>query len=95
RDAPGGSAVGGRKATFALGFIATNPDQFEHEATAAEVRFRTAVESFSADEHGANFLGHVRSAEHFASGWSPATFARLAEVSARYDPERVFNAGFA
>jgi FAD/FMN-containing dehydrogenase len=40
-----------------------------------------------------NFMGKARSAAHFASAWPPATFARLAEVRKRYDPEEVLSSG--
>ncbi len=58
---------------------------------AAGDRVREAISSYIAPETNVNFLGALRSKEHFASAWSKATFARLAEVRKRYDPDGVFS----
>ena len=57
---------------------------------AAAERLRDALLPWTCHEANVNFMGRARSAEHFASAWSPATFARLAEVRMRYDPRGLF-----
>jgi FAD/FMN-containing dehydrogenase len=92
-DVPEGSAVGGRAAEYSLGLVATNPAYFESVVPAAADRLRQALGSYIAPETNINFLGSPRSQEHFESAWSKATFARLADVRKRYDPDSVFSFG--
>jgi hypothetical protein len=90
-DVPEGSAVGGRDAEYSLGLIGTNPAYFESVVPAAGERVRDAVGAYISPETNVNFLGTLRSKEHLASAWSRETFARLAEVRKRYDPDGVFS----
>jgi FAD/FMN-containing dehydrogenase len=89
-DVPEGSAVGGRASEYSLGLIATNPASFESVPAAGD-RLRNAISGFIAPETNVNFLGAVRSKEHFESAWPASTVARLAEVRKRYDPDGVFS----
>jgi len=95
RDVDGGSAVGGRGAGFTLGLVGVEPALLEIEVPAAAERVVEAVGSWVAAETNVNFMGVPRSAGHFASAWSVETFARLAEVRRRVDPDGVFGFGFA
>ncbi len=89
-DVPEGSAVGGREAEYSLGLVAANPATFESVPAAGD-RLRGAIERYVAPETNVNFLGAVRSKEHFESAWPASTVRRLTEVRKRYDPEGVFS----
>ena len=94
RDVPGGSAVGGRSAAFTLGFIGVDPAQFETVLPEQADRINQALRPWIAAETNINFAGKLRSAQHYASAWPVDTFARLADVRRRYDPDGVLAHGF-
>jgi FAD binding domain len=87
-DCAPGSAVGGRPAAFAVAFIATDLSDMS-DLPAASTRALTAVQPWACHETNINFTPVACSAEHFASAWSPTTFARLATLRERYDPSGV------
>jgi FAD/FMN-containing dehydrogenase len=90
QDVAGGSAAGGRGAAFTLGVVGGNPALFE-VMPAAFARLSEDVRPWIAKESNINFMARPLSDAHLATAWSPATFARLAEIRKRYDPDRVFN----
>ena len=89
RDVPEGSAVGGRAGAFTLGVVAADPSTFAG-AQAAFDALKSAVAPWISPHTTVNFIGVPRSAEQWASAWDADTFAKLAVVRRRYDPERVF-----
>jgi hypothetical protein len=93
RDVPEGSAVGGRASAFTLGMVGVNPAFFAEVLPAAADRLIADLRSWVSPETNINFAGKPRSPEHFASAWPPETFARLAEVRRRYDPQGLFAFG--
>ncbi|MEO7122286.1 MAG: FAD-binding protein, partial [Lacisediminihabitans sp.] len=95
-DVPGGSAVGGREGSFAFTVIgAPDASLFETVLPAAADRVFAAIAPWIAPQLNINFAGRLRSAEHFASAWPAETFARLATVRKKYDPDVVFPYGLA
>ena len=90
QDVAGGSAAGGRGAAFTLGFVGSNPALFE-AMPAAFARVSEDVRPWTAGESNINFMARPLSDAHLATAWSAATFARLAGIRQRYDPDRVFN----
>jgi hypothetical protein len=94
-DVPGGSAVGGREASFAFTLIgAPDPSLFETVLPAAADRVFAAIAPWTTPQLNINFAGRLRSAEQFASAWPAETFARLATVRKKHDPDVVFPYGF-
>jgi hypothetical protein len=91
RDVAGGSAVGGRDAAFTLGLVGVDPDRFEKVLPEAGDALADAVERWLAPQINVNFLGPSQSV---AAAWSAETFARLAGVRDRYDPDQVFTTPF-
>lgn len=89
-DVPEGSAVGGRGAAFTLGLVGANPALFE-QMPAAFARIVDDVRPWTAAESNINFMVRPGSAAHYATAWPADTFARLADVRRRYDPDGVFN----
>lgn len=89
-DVAEGSAVGGRGAAFTLGLVGSNPALFE-KMPAAFARITEDVRPWTAAESNINFMVRPVSADHLATAWPADTFARLAEVRRRYDPDGVFN----
>jgi hypothetical protein len=90
QDAAEGTAVGGRGAAFTLGVVGANPALFE-KMPAAFARLTEDVAPWTAAETNINFMVRPASAAHYATAWPADTFARLAEVRRRYDPDGVFN----
>ncbi len=90
QDVAEGSAVGGRGAAFTLGVVGANPALFE-KMPAAFARITEDVRPWTAAESNINFMVRPSSASHLATAWPADTFARLAEVRRRYDPDGVFN----
>lgn len=89
-DVPEGSAAGGRPADYSLGMIsAPNPALFAEAAPAAASRVYAAVARWLSPELNINLRG-VELDGQTGSPWSPQTLARLTEVRAQYDPDRVF-----
>jgi hypothetical protein len=94
-DVVGGSAVGGREASFAFTVIgAPDPSLFETVLPAVADRVFAALAPWTAPHVNINFAGRLRSAEHFASAWPAEIFARLATVRKKHDPDVVFPYGF-
>jgi FAD/FMN-containing dehydrogenase len=91
RDVEGGSAVSGRSAAFAMGWLGTEPRRFETEFPAASRRLREATAEWRSKETLINFLGKTESVEQVAAAWPPETFARLKKVRETYDPEGVLH----
>jgi FAD/FMN-containing dehydrogenase len=90
QDVASGSAVGGRGASFTLGVVGSNPTAFDAMPAAFE-RLSGDVRKWMAGESNINFMVKPLSDEHLATAWSKPTFARIAEVRQRYDPDRVLN----
>jgi FAD/FMN-containing dehydrogenase len=84
------SAAGGRGAKFTLSFIGVNPALFE-VMPAAFARITDDVRPWTAAETNINFMARPKSDAHLATAWPADTFARLAEVRRRYDPDGVLN----
>jgi hypothetical protein len=91
RDVAGGSAVGGRDAAFTLGLVGVDPDLFEKVLPEAGDALADAVQRWLAPQINVNFLGPSQSV---AAAWSAETFARLAGVRDRYDPDQVLATPF-
>jgi len=90
QDVAEGSAVGGRGAAFTLGLVGANPALFE-KMPAAFAQLTEDVRPWTAAETNINFMVRPTSSAHYATAWPGDTFARLAEVRRRYDPDGVFN----
>jgi FAD/FMN-containing dehydrogenase len=90
QDVPEGSAVGGRGAAFTFGLVGANPALFE-KMPAAHARIVEEVRPWTAAETNINFMVRPSSPAQLATAWPAETFARLAEVRRRYDPDGVFN----
>jgi FAD/FMN-containing dehydrogenase len=93
-DVPEGSAVGGRGAPYTMGQVANRPETFETEVPAAVERLYADLEPWIADETSINFAGTLRSDAHFASAWPGDTFARIAELRKKYDPDGIVDYGY-
>jgi len=89
RDVPEGSAVGGRAGAFTLSVVAADPSTFAG-ARAAFDSLKSAVAPWISPHTTVNFIGVPRSPTAPPSAWDADTFAKLAVVRRRYDPERVF-----
>jgi hypothetical protein len=85
-DVPGGSAVGGRSAAFALSLIGRNPAWFEQVLPDATDRLTAEIGAWVSPETNINYLGKARSPEHLASAWPPEIYERLMRIRERYDP---------
>ena len=92
RDVDGGSAVGGREASFILSVVGLDPGQFETGMPAAFGSLVGDAGRWISEETNINFLGKPDSEEHLASAWPAGIRTHLAEVRARYDPEGIFAA---
>ena len=66
-------------------------DSASRRETRAFARVSDDLRRWMAKEHNINFMARPLSDEHYATAWSPSTFARLAEIRERYDPARVLN----
>jgi hypothetical protein len=94
-DVPGGSAVGGREANFALTLIgAPDPSLFDTVLPAVADQVLAVLAPWVSPQTNINFAGRLLSAEHFASAWPAETFARLAAVRKKHDRDVVFPYGF-
>jgi len=87
-DVDGGSAVGGRDNGFTLVLIgAPNPALFDEVLPAVSSALFADLDRWISPSTTINFAGHYESPEHYASAWTPETFARLASVRERYNPD--------
>jgi hypothetical protein len=89
RDVAGGSAVGGRDASFALGYLGMNPEHFARVLPEASERLLDDIRPYIANETNINYVGKVESREELASAWPRDTYARLQEIRKKYDPSDV------
>jgi FAD/FMN-containing dehydrogenase len=90
RDVTGGSAVGGRDASFTLSLFGADPRVFESELPAAEAKLLDAIAPWVSPELNINFPPNPRSRARAARPWSPEVAARLAEIRRRHDPDSLF-----
>src|SRR5262249_47019691 len=84
-----GSAYSGRGAPYVWNILTrwANPADADENITWAR-DLGAALEPFSTGQRYVNFMGD---AEGVRSAYPPATYARLADVKRRYDPENVFH----
>jgi FAD/FMN-containing dehydrogenase len=93
-DVPAGSAVGGRCANYTFNLVGVpNPALFDAVLPAASDGLVGAISPWASAENNVNFGGKIATRDAFAAMWSPAIFARLAEVREAYDPEGLFAYG--
>jgi hypothetical protein len=87
RDVPGGSAVGGRGATFTFGLIGTDPTSFATVLPDAEARLVGDLAAWLSPEANGNFAPHP-DVRRVSAAAVPAAFeAKLADLHRRYDPD--------
>ncbi|MEV4624291.1 FAD-binding oxidoreductase [Asanoa sp. NPDC049573] len=89
RDVPGGSAVGGRGAGFACGFVSAAPESFASEAPAAAARWDRTAAPWIADVNNPNVVSQPITAERVAACWPDDIRERLGQVRRRYDPDGI------
>lgn len=94
RDVEQGSAVAGRSAEFAFGFVGKFPDKFEPLYASKEAEILDMVRPWIAEENNINLMGKPRSPEHYASIWPELINARLNYIRGNYDPDGVFKHTF-
>lgn len=88
RDASPSSAVSGRAADFALGWLSVDPEKFAVEEPAASNRLRDALAPWRCRETLANFIGKRETQHSVQSAWSEEAMVRLETVRLRYDPDQ-------
>ena len=94
RDVPEGSAVGGRGGAYTLVMIGVpDPSLFEKVLPAAVDGVLAPLARWISPEHTVNFAGAFTVPGSYEGSWPADTFARLAEVRAAYDPDKVFPYG--
>ncbi|MFG1817553.1 FAD-binding oxidoreductase [Kribbella sp. NPDC049174] len=94
RDVPEGSAVGGRGGAYSLVMIGVpDPSLFEKVLPATADGVTAPLAGWISPEHTVNFAGGFSVPGSYEACWPADTFARLAEVRAAYDPDRVFPFG--
>jgi FAD/FMN-containing dehydrogenase len=87
-DVPGGSAVGGRSGAYTFTLVgAPEPSLFVNIIPGAAQKIFDAIRPWINPETTVNFSSHGGAG---TPAWSPETTARLAEVRATHDPDRVF-----
>jgi FAD/FMN-containing dehydrogenase len=88
---PDGTAYAGRGAPYVTNIISrwANPTDADENITWAR-DFAAALEPYSAAQTYLNFLGDT-GPDRSRAVYPPATYARLADVKRRYDPENVFH----
>ncbi len=90
RVAPEATAFAHRRAAFAVNAVGMWTDPAESEGQIAWARaFAAALEPHANGGVYVNFLGD-EGEERVRAAYGPATYARLAQVKAEYDPENVF-----
>jgi FAD binding domain-containing protein len=90
-DVEGGSAVGGRGAAYTCSLIGVRPDLFDKVLPVAADALADELGPWRSAQTNVNFLGAT---QRLGDAWSAETFARLAGVRERYDPDRVFRTPF-
>lgn len=94
RDVDGGSAVGGREPGLTFMLIgAPVPDLFDAVLPAAAQHVVDELAPWVAPTTTINFASYPSEHSAWKSAWTEDTFARLAAVRSRHDPEGVFPYG--
>ncbi|PJJ70575.1 FAD/FMN-containing dehydrogenase [Diaminobutyricimonas aerilata] len=93
-DVDGGSAVGGREPGFTFMLIgAPVPDLFDAVLPAAAQHVVDELDPWVSARTTINFASYPSEHSAWKSAWTEETFARLAAVRSRHDPEGVFPYG--
>jgi FAD/FMN-containing dehydrogenase len=94
RDVPEGSAVGGRSGACTLTMIGVpDPNLFEKVLPATVDGVLAKLAPWVCTETSVNFAGGFALPGSYEASWPADTFARLADVRAAYDPDRLFPFG--
>lgn len=93
RDTADGTAVGGRDSGYTLSAIAADPATFDSAAPAAAEALARALRHRISAVTNVNWAADLTDPTTFESAWPAAVHARLTEVRASYDPDRVFAFG--
>lgn len=91
----GGNAVGGRDAAYSLSAIGLVTPQTIASAPAAVDAVLTAAAPWANGHTLLNLHGSLGNDTDRARPWDAATYQRLQQLIARYDPQRVFRFGHA
>jgi hypothetical protein len=87
QDVPGGSAVGGRSAAFALVLIGVpDPSLFSVVLPAAADGIVAGIRPWVHPQTNINFAGRPQTTEDFEAAWPVEHLPRLAALRRRYDP---------
>jgi hypothetical protein len=90
-DVPGGSAVGGRSASFSLYVVgAPDPSLFDVVVPAAYEQLLGSIGAYVAPESFINWWSG-RDLRAFEASWTPETFQRLGELRRQWDPAGIFS----
>jgi FAD/FMN-containing dehydrogenase len=90
-DVPGGSAVGGRGAKGALNLVGVpDPELFDAVLPGMAGTVLDALAPWLSAQNNVNFMSGFANVQEYRSAWSSATFERLTEVKAIYDPKGLF-----
>lgn len=90
RDVAGGSAVGGRSASFTFTLLGANPAQFDAVLPQAESRLMDDLGPWLSPDIIGNFAPHPSGPQAPVAPAAASTRARLAELEQRYDPDGLF-----
>jgi FAD/FMN-containing dehydrogenase len=93
RDTADGTAVGGRDSGYTLSAIAADPATFDSAAPAAAEALSRALRHRISAVTNVNWAADLTDPATFESAWPASVHARLTEVRASYDPDRVFAFG--
>lgn len=93
RDTADGTAVGGRDSGYTLSAIAADPATFDSAAPAAAEALSRALQHRISAVTNVNWAADLTDPSTFESAWPAAVHARLTDVRASYDPDRVFAFG--
>ncbi|WP_295122104.1 FAD-binding oxidoreductase [uncultured Leifsonia sp.] len=93
RDTADGTAVGGRDSGYTLSAIAADPATFDSAAPAAAEALARALRHRISAVTNVNWAADLTDPTTFESAWPAGVHARLTEVRASYDPDRVFAFG--
>ncbi|MEU4605729.1 FAD-binding protein [Kribbella sp. NPDC023972] len=94
RDVPEGSAVGGRGAAYSLAIIGVpDPNLFAEVLPTAVDGVLGPLAGWISAEMTVNFAGSFSVPGVYEACWPAETFARLGDVRATYDPDKLFPFG--
>lgn len=94
RDVPEGSAVGGRGGAYSLVMIGVpDPGLFETVLPATAGGVLDRLSAWVSPETTVNFAAGFSLPGSYEAAWPSDTFARLADVRASYDPQKLFPYG--